>query len=191
MTLTLVPISPSSLAVSLPFQARWNSQTQRLCFRITGRTEEFPRRTFHTRGRHVSELSRGSSPSGHGEKQYKAVRKRGWVSQVFCLLTTMRSSLFLLALAAANGVIASLIPSDDYYRPSADLTNYINSLVPVAKDVMLHKIAGPALGPGVDVNSPLVLHLLRSMLMLLYLACRPHNGHARGGPPRLPHLLGP
>jgi hypothetical protein len=191
MNLTLVPISPSSLAVSLPFQARWNYQTQRLCFRITGRAEESPRRTFHTRGRHVSVLSRGSSPSGHREKQYKAVRKRGWVSQVFCLLTTMRSSLFLLALAAANGVIASLIPSDDYYRPTSDIANYINGLVPVAKDVMLHKIAGPALGPGVDVNSPLVLHLLRSMLMLLHLACRPYNCHARGGPPRLPHLLGP
>ena len=103
----------------------------------------------------------------------------------------MRSSLFLLALAAANGVKASLIPSDDYYRSSSDLTNYINSLVPVAKDVMLNKIAGPALGPGVDVNSPLILHLLRSMLMLLYLARRPYHGHARERPPRLPHLLGP
>jgi len=65
----------------------------------------------------------------------------------------MRSSLFLLALAAANGVIASLIPSDDYFnKPSRELTGYIDSLVPVAKDVLLHKIAGPALGPGVDVS---------------------------------------
>jgi len=63
----------------------------------------------------------------------------------------MRSSLFLAALAAANGVLASLIPSNDYYyRSSPELTSYINSLVPVAKDVLLHKIAGRALGPGVD-----------------------------------------
>ena len=98
-------------------------------------------------------LSRGSSPLGHREIQYKVIHKRDLASQVFCLLITMRSSLFLAALAAANGVIASLIPGNDYFnKPSPELTSYINSLVPVAKDVLLHKIAGPALGPGVDVS---------------------------------------
>lgn len=110
-----------------------------------------PRRTVHLRELHV--LSRGSSPSGHRAKQYKVVRKRDWASQVICLLVTMRSSLFLLALAAANGVIASLLPSSDYfYRQTPELTTYINSLVPVAKDVLRNKIAGSALGAGIDVS---------------------------------------
>lgn len=191
MTLTLVPISPFSLQCLFLSKLAGITKHKGCVFGPSEELRNSPDEHFIP----GDDMSVNFHVVLHHQaierKQYKAVRKRGWVSQVFRLLTTMRSSLFLLALAAANGVIASLIPSDDYYRPTSDIASYINSLVPVAKDVMLHKIAGPALGPGVDVNSPLVLHLPHSMLMMLYLACRPYNGHARGGPPRLPHLLGP
>ena len=61
----------------------------------------------------------------------------------------MRPSLFLAAFAAANGVAASRIPNTN--NVAADVSSYLGSLVPVAKDVLINKIAGPSI--GADVNS--------------------------------------
>ena len=66
----------------------------------------------------------------------------------------MRSSLLLLALAAANGVIASLIPSAKYVDKFADVASYLNSLTPVAKDVLYNQIGGPKIGADVSPNYP-------------------------------------
>jgi hypothetical protein len=66
----------------------------------------------------------------------------------------MRSSLFLAAaFAAANGVAAtdSRIPNTKHLDNAADVSSYLDSLVSVAKDVLLNQIAGPSI--GADVNS--------------------------------------
>lgn len=54
----------------------------------------------------------------------------------------MRSSSLLLALAAAIGVTASRIQTND-------VSSYLNSLYPVAKDVLLNQISGPSIGADV------------------------------------------
>ncbi|KAN0109731.1 glycoside hydrolase family 15 protein [Russula decolorans] len=66
----------------------------------------------------------------------------------------MRLSLFLAAFAAANGVTASQIPNTKYLDNAADVSSYLSSLVPVAKDVLLNQIAGPSIGadPGVAIT---------------------------------------
>jgi hypothetical protein len=66
----------------------------------------------------------------------------------------MRSSLFLLALAASNGVTANRIPSTnlDDADKAADVASYLNRLVPVAKDVLLNQIAGPSIDADVSPN---------------------------------------
>ena len=64
----------------------------------------------------------------------------------------MRPSLFLVALAAANGVAATQIPDIKYIDKAADVSSYLRRLVPVAKDVMLNQVAGPSI--GADVNLP-------------------------------------
>ena len=76
----------------------------------------------------------------------------------------MRSSLFLLALTAANGVIATRIPSANYVDKATDVALYLNDLTPVAKDVLLTKlevcqsaptlvsITSPPAPPTLDVN---------------------------------------
>jgi hypothetical protein len=64
----------------------------------------------------------------------------------------MRSSLFLLALAAANGVTANRIPSTNYLDKAADVASYLDSLAPVAKDVLLNQIAGPSIGADVSLH---------------------------------------
>jgi hypothetical protein len=66
-------------------------------------------------------------------------------------LAAMRSSLLLLALAAANGVTAGRIPTSGSLHNAPDVSAYLSSLVPVAKDVLLNKIAGPSI--GADVNT--------------------------------------
>jgi hypothetical protein len=66
----------------------------------------------------------------------------------------MRPSLFLAAFAAANGVAASRIPDIKYLDNAADVSSYLGSLLPVAKDVLLNQIAGPSI--GADVSSRLV-----------------------------------
>ena len=63
----------------------------------------------------------------------------------------MRPSLFLAAFAAANCVAASRIPNTKYLDKPPDVSSYLSSLVPVAKDVLLNKVAGPSI--GADVNS--------------------------------------
>ena len=69
---------------------------------------------------------------------------------MLCLSIAMRSSLFLLALAASNGVIASRIPRVDDSDKAADVASYLDSLFPVAKDVLLNQIAGPSIGADVS-----------------------------------------
>ena len=66
----------------------------------------------------------------------------------------MRPSLFLAAFAAANSVAASRIPDIKYLDNAADVSSYLGSLLPVAKDVLLNQIAGPSI--GADVSSRLV-----------------------------------
>ena len=63
----------------------------------------------------------------------------------------MRPSLFLAAFAAANGAVASRIPNTKELDNAADVSSYLSSLFPVAKDVLLNQIAGPSI--GADVNS--------------------------------------
>lgn len=67
----------------------------------------------------------------------------------------MRPSLFLAAFTAANSVAASRIPNTKYIDNTADVSSYLSSLVPVAKDVLLNQIAGPSI--RADVNSYLPL----------------------------------
>jgi hypothetical protein len=65
----------------------------------------------------------------------------------------MRFSLCLLTLAAASGVTASSCANTDYFDPAAlnaDVATYLNSLTPVAKQVLVQKLGGPAI--GADVN---------------------------------------
>jgi hypothetical protein len=64
----------------------------------------------------------------------------------------MRPSLFLASLAAASGVAASRIPNTEYIENAADVSLYLNKLVPVAKDVLLNKIAGPSIGADVNLS---------------------------------------
>ena len=64
----------------------------------------------------------------------------------------MRPSLFLVLLAAANGVAATQIPDPKYIDKAADVSSYLSRLAPVAKDVLLNKVAGPSI--GADVNLP-------------------------------------
>ncbi len=64
----------------------------------------------------------------------------------------MRPSLFLAAFAAANSVTASRIPNTKYLDNVADVASYLNSLVPVAKDVLLNQIAGPSIGADVNLR---------------------------------------
>jgi hypothetical protein len=76
----------------------------------------------------------------------------------------MRPSLFLAAFAAANGVAASRIPNTKYLDKPPDVSSYLSSLVPVAKDVLLNQVAGPSI--GADVNSRHVFPHHSRMLML-------------------------
>ena len=78
----------------------------------------------------------------------------------------MRASSFLAAFAAANGVAAtdSRIPDTKFLDNAADVSSYLGSLVPVAKDVLLNQIAGPSI--GADVNSRHVFPPPLSALML-------------------------
>lgn len=66
-------------------------------------------------------------------------------------LVAMRPSLFLAAFAAANGVAASRFPNTKHLDNAADVSSYLSSLVPVAKDVLLNQVAGPSI--GADVKS--------------------------------------
>jgi hypothetical protein len=88
------------------------------------------------------------------ENRYKGGRQtRLDIRKVVCLsITTMRSSLFLLALAAANGVTAGWIPSANYLNKPGSVASYLDSLVPVAKDVLQNQIGGPSIGADVSPN---------------------------------------
>ena len=65
-------------------------------------------------------------------------------------LGAMRPSLYLAAFAAANGVAASRIPNTKHLDSNpVDVSSYLGSLFPVAKDVLLNQIAGPNIGADV------------------------------------------
>ena len=81
-------------------------------------------------------------------------------------LIAMRPSLFLAAFAAANGVAASRIPNTKYLDKPPDVSAYLSSLVPVAKDVLLNQVAGPSIGADVNSQSRLPSPSPLSMLML-------------------------
>lgn len=81
----------------------------------------------------------------------------------------MRTSLFLAAFAAANGVAANRIPNTKYLDNTADVSSYLSSLVPVAKDVLLNQIAGPSIGADVNSRLPSPLSMLMSFDSLLSL----------------------
>ena len=68
-------------------------------------------------------------------------------------LIAMRPSLFLAALAAAGSVAASRIPNTKYLDNAGDdVSSYLSSLVPVAKDVLLNQVAGPSIGADVNLR---------------------------------------
>jgi hypothetical protein len=64
----------------------------------------------------------------------------------------MRSSLFLLALATANGAAANRFPSTKCPDHGGDVASYLDSLVLVAKDVLQNQIGGPSIGADVNLN---------------------------------------
>jgi hypothetical protein len=70
----------------------------------------------------------------------------------------MRTSLLFLALAVANGAtvaLSSVLRSTKYTSTpySNSLTDYLGKLTPVAKDVLVNRIAGPAIGADVNPHS--------------------------------------
>jgi hypothetical protein len=75
----------------------------------------------------------------------------------------MRPSSFLLALAAAIGVTANPFASTKR-TDNAALRAYLDSLVPVALDVLANDIGGPSI--GADVN-PCHFSTLTPCLMLM------------------------
>jgi len=73
----------------------------------------------------------------------------------------MRSSWFLAAFAAASGVAANRIPNTKHLDNPADVSSYLSSLAPVAKDVLLNQIAGPSIGADVNSRHLFLLHSRR------------------------------
>lgn len=69
----------------------------------------------------------------------------------------MRPLLFLAAFAAANGVTTTGSHLDN----AADVSSYLGSLVPVAKDVMLNQLAGPSIGADVNTRHVFPFHSRR------------------------------
>lgn len=70
----------------------------------------------------------------------------------------MRSSLLLLALAVVNGAtvaLSSALRSTKYTTKRDSVSDYLNELTPVAKDVLVNQLAGPAIGADVDPSAPL------------------------------------
>ena len=63
----------------------------------------------------------------------------------------MRPSSFLMALAATVGVTADPFISTKYAE-SANVHAYLDSLVPVALDVLAHQIGGPSIGADVNLS---------------------------------------
>jgi glucokinase len=65
----------------------------------------------------------------------------------------MRTSLLFLALAVANAAtvtMSAVLRSTKYTSNPESVRSYLDKLTPVAKDVLVNKIAGPSI--GADVN---------------------------------------
>ena len=69
----------------------------------------------------------------------------------------MRSSLLLLALTVVHGatvVLSSVLRSTKYTTKRDSVSDYLDELTPVAKDVLVNQLAGPAIGADVDPLTP-------------------------------------
>ncbi len=76
----------------------------------------------------------------------------------------MRTSLLFLALAVANGAtvaLSSVLRSTKYTSGPYSVSDYLDKLIPVAKDVLVNRIAGPAIGADVNPRAPSVCPMAR------------------------------
>lgn len=97
----------------------------------------------------------------------------------------MRTSLLFLALAVANAAtitMSAVLRGTEYTSSPENIRSYLNKLAPVAKDVLVNKIAGPSIGADVNLlaRSPDVFDTNTVMT-----AWCPHHRSSRGGPPGL------
>ena len=71
----------------------------------------------------------------------------------------MRASLLFLALSVANGAtvgLPSVLKRTKYSTKRAiSASDYLDELTPVAKDVLVNRLAGPSI--GADVNLPILM----------------------------------
>ena len=68
----------------------------------------------------------------------------------------MRTSLLFLALAVANAAtitMSAVLRGTEYTSGPENIRSYLNKLAPVAKDVLVNKIAGPSIGADVNLLS--------------------------------------
>ena len=91
------------------------------------------------------------------EVQYKAAISQ--FRSTDTLQSIMRTSLLFLALAVANGatVAFSTVLRGTRYTSTSysnSLSDYLGKLTPVAKDVLVNRIAGPAIGADVNLHAP-------------------------------------
>jgi hypothetical protein len=82
----------------------------------------------------------------------------------------MRTSLLFLALTVANRATVAL-PSVlrskySYTNKQESVSDYLDKLTPVAKDVLVNRIAGPTI--GADVNPPASRHPQRTSILTLF-----------------------
>jgi len=103
-----------------------------------------------------------------GDRHYKqGGGMQDYVQFSGTLQDTMRTSLLFLALAVANGAtvaFSSVLRSTKYTSKPDIVSAYLDKLIPVAKDVLVNRIAGPAI--GADVNPRSSSRLMRSTLTL-------------------------
>ena len=71
----------------------------------------------------------------------------------------MRASLLFLALSVANGVtigLSAVLRRTEYTtKRDISVSDYLDELTPVAKDVLVNQLAGPSI--GADVNLPVLM----------------------------------
>jgi hypothetical protein len=65
----------------------------------------------------------------------------------------MHPSMFLLVLATTNAVIANQFSGIKQTKYSRAVRDYLDRLVPVSKDTLLHKLMGPTVGSDVISSS--------------------------------------
>ena len=85
----------------------------------------------------------------------------------------MRSSLLLLVLTVVNGAtvaLSSVLRSTKYTIKRDSVSDYLDELTLVAKDVLVNQLAGPAI--GADVDPPVPLPDVLSTDTILIARCR-------------------